>query len=291
VIGALTKVTHPDGTFRSLTYTNATLPYYVASVTDERQFVTHYTRDSDNRITRITYPDGGTESFTYNSFGEVTAHTAPNGGIWTYVYDEKGNKTSQVDPLGNTFDFAYDSMGRLAKAYEVARGLSTLFTYNALDEITKVTNPDGSTSSYTYDEYGNRLTATNELGNTSSWTYDSYGRVLTSTDPLKRKTTYSYTSGTLSPLAFTNDYPTSVTSASGARTAYSYDAEWDVLSTTFGAGTVDASTSSPNTLAARLMASSLSLTLPTINKSRTHSEPFGNITTHSAGRTLKHSTG
>jgi len=36
VIGAVTKVTHPDGTFRSLTYSNASLPYYVASVTDER---------------------------------------------------------------------------------------------------------------------------------------------------------------------------------------------------------------------------------------------------------------
>jgi YD repeat-containing protein len=58
-------------------------------VIDERGSITQFTRDSDNRVTQISYPDGGTESFTDNNFGEVTSHRLQNGGIWTYNYDAR----------------------------------------------------------------------------------------------------------------------------------------------------------------------------------------------------------
>jgi YD repeat-containing protein len=173
VIGAVTKVTHPDGTYRSITYSNSSFPYYVASVSDERGFITQFTRDGNNRITKVTYPAGETESFAYNNFGEVTTHTQQNGGVWTLNYDSRGMKISQADSLGNKVDFTYDSMDRLATVFEEARGLTTRFAYNSLDEITQVTYPDGSTTKYTYDGTGDKLSAINELGNTWSYTYDN----------------------------------------------------------------------------------------------------------------------
>jgi YD repeat-containing protein len=81
-LGKIIKITYPDGSMVSRTYTSTAFPYYIASKTDELGHTTTYTRDSSNRVTQINYPDGGTESFTYNSFGEVLTRQTAVGGIY-----------------------------------------------------------------------------------------------------------------------------------------------------------------------------------------------------------------
>ncbi|CAN5506021.1 hypothetical protein BH20VER3_BH20VER3_17820 [soil metagenome] len=70
ILGRPTKVTHPAGTFttgasfgsttRVYSYTDASNPYYVSSIKDDRGNLTTYQRDPvTHRITEIDYPDGG----------------------------------------------------------------------------------------------------------------------------------------------------------------------------------------------------------------------------------------
>src|SRR4029077_20773177 len=53
-LGAVTKITHPDGRSIIQTYTDNAKPYYLSSRTDEESKITTFTRDPTfNRITRV----------------------------------------------------------------------------------------------------------------------------------------------------------------------------------------------------------------------------------------------
>src|SRR4051794_25564890 len=86
-IGNPTQRMHPDGTHIDYTYTDATYPYYLRTVSDENQKVTTYSRNlitdavNPNMINRIDYPDGGFETFTYNNDGRVTTHRLRNNTV------------------------------------------------------------------------------------------------------------------------------------------------------------------------------------------------------------------
>lgn len=71
--------------------------------------------------------------------------------------------------------------------------LITLYTYNALDKLTSVTQGE-QTRTYLYDSMGNLTSATTpETNNTAvNYTYTDFGAVWTRTDPRGVVTTYSY---------------------------------------------------------------------------------------------------
>ncbi len=87
----------------------------------------------------------------------------------------------------------------------------TNYTYDSLNRLINVANPDNSTVAYTYDEQGNRLTKTDSAGttnyqysaanelqsttlgtNTTNYTYDANGNTLTKTEPGNQTTAYTY---------------------------------------------------------------------------------------------------
>ncbi|MDQ6911364.1 MAG: hypothetical protein M3128_00630 [Verrucomicrobiota bacterium] len=87
----ITSITHPDN---SVAYNQYLNDIYLISHTDERRaydgdpaYTTYYDRDGNHRIWRTRYPDGSSEQFTYNNFGEVLTHTMSNGAVETNTYD------------------------------------------------------------------------------------------------------------------------------------------------------------------------------------------------------------
>lgn len=106
VIGAITQVTFADNSAQYFSYSDPANPYYLASKTDGRTngtFTTYYDRtDGFNRVTQIRYPDGGSEGFTYNSFGQVTTHRRANGNYEHYVYDSRGLLIKQFNPMASS---------------------------------------------------------------------------------------------------------------------------------------------------------------------------------------------
>src|SRR5260221_7993888 len=104
---AILHIIHPDGSQVDQTFTDESLPYFLASRTlphgpsDPVRTIV-YTRDGNNRITQKDYPHDSDEpasyeTFTYNSFGEVLTHRLTSGGTESFVYDSRGLKTSYTD--------------------------------------------------------------------------------------------------------------------------------------------------------------------------------------------------
>lgn len=248
------KITHPDGSYISQTFTDDANPYYLASRTDEFGHTTTYTRDANMRITRKDYADGCYETFTYNSLGEVLTHRMTNGGTESLTYDYRGLKTTATDALGNITSYTYYAPGsanfpawadRLktvthpanvsgyheTETFEYDRtfvsGADTGTAVAARGLVTKVTHTDGSYQTSTHDIYGNILSSTDELGHTTSHTYDAYKRVLTTTDPLTHVVTNSYIpTGYTSSNITTSSSPFTITLPSGKKVNTYYDGNW-----------------------------------------------------------------
>jgi hypothetical protein len=132
------------------TYTNN---YFLHTAQDEGDHTTTITRDGNNRVTRIDYPDGGYETFSYagNSFGEVTSHRKTTGGTETFTYDARGLKQTYRNPdnaSGNpTARYRYDTRDRVIDITDVLGTTvgdgnhTTSFTYSDRGQVLVTTLP------------------------------------------------------------------------------------------------------------------------------------------------------
>jgi RHS repeat-associated protein len=187
--------------------------------------------DALNRATSITHSDGSSV---------LTSYT----GRATSVQDE-GNGTQRVQRISQV-----DGLGRLTSVCEVtsttlsigisgstspaacgqdisATGFLTTYAYDALDDLTSVsqgplnprsfvydslarltssTNPESGTTTYTYDNDGNVATKVNARGITTSYTYDGLNRITLKTysDGTTPAAEYFYDSGTGTKFTPTN---------------------------------------------------------------------------------------
>ena len=119
-----------------------------------------------------------------------------------YTYDSEGNKLT---------DQTKDSSGSLQK--------SLSYSYDALNRLKRITNPDNSYTEYDYYGSGNRKSAKNPNTNTTAYEYDALNRLKTVTQPPVSPaasiiTTYGYNS---------NNNLTSVKDANNNTTTYVYD--------------------------------------------------------------------
>jgi len=188
---------------------HAYYPYYWQ---DEAGNQTIYLRDPSKRIVQVNYPDGGTESFTYNNFGEVLTHRLRTGGLETYGYDSRGLLTeyrdayhlATVDPQhpevpANSIPssrYTYDSLDRVASITD-ALGSSTTdwnhtasYAYNWRGQVTTTTLPIDPFDSQRHtivnaynDSAGTLTSVTDQLNHITSYTYDDYRRVRSVTTP------------------------------------------------------------------------------------------------------------
>src|SRR5262249_9184307 len=85
-----------------------------------KTFVTKYTYNGLNALTKITDASGNVRNFTYDGLGRrLTAEDlhAPSDatfGTWTYTYDDAGNLTQVVDPKSQTINRTYDDLNRIS---------------------------------------------------------------------------------------------------------------------------------------------------------------------------------
>ena len=111
----------------------------------------------------VTYSDGAKEEYTYYKDGlnKTLTNKKADGTVidtYSYTYDEAHNQTSKTDRKGTT-NYSYDSLNRLEK----------------------VTEPNGRTTGYTFDKAGNRLTETILAGAvsvTTTYTYNEQNRLV-----------------------------------------------------------------------------------------------------------------
>lgn len=194
--GLVKKVTQPDGAFTGYTYDAA---HRLTDIADNAGNTIHYTLDNaGNRTAEATKDSGGnlkrTLSRVYNQLGQLqTAKDAYNHATG-FTYDANGNNQLVTDALSRVTDNDYDPLNRLARTLQDVGGIAaeTKFEYDALDNLTKVTDPKGLDTTYQYNGLGDLTQLASPDTGTTLYTYDSAGNRKTQTDARGIVSTYSY---------------------------------------------------------------------------------------------------
>ena len=198
-----------------------------------RNFTTAYTYDKASNRTGFTDPESGSTTYAYdtgcglyleparilNRLQTLTPPTAFGTGGFGFSYDALSRRTQMTRPNNVTTNYAYDNLSRLTSVlHQLAgstiagatytldnagnrtsktdnrTGVTSTYGYDAIYELTGVTQGTTTTESYTYDPVGNRLSSlgvspytvntSNELTSTpnATYTYDNNGNTLTKTD-------------------------------------------------------------------------------------------------------------
>ena len=150
-------------------------------------FRTSYTRDSLSRITQLIERLNGvtdTTGFSYDSVGRLQTVTRNGTTTASYTYDLNGNRATKVTSAG-TQTATVDDQDRLL-AYgnasfhytangEVRRKIvgtdTTVYTYDALGNLTQVDLPDGTLVGYLIDAQNRRIGKTVNGTLTTAWLY------------------------------------------------------------------------------------------------------------------------
>ncbi|WP_405889592.1 DNRLRE domain-containing protein [Streptomyces sp. NBC_00133] len=195
-------------------------------------YTTSYTYDSYGQLTKAA--DANQHSTIYSDFGPTgypnTITDALNEST-TYVYDERGRVKQVTDALGKKTTQNYDVFGRLMAGTTPKSTGVDLTTpapeYDANDNVTKATAPDGAVSTGVYDNADEVTSATapannNTAARATSYTYDKVGNLKTTTEPKGTATSDA------TDYVTTNTYDTiyqltDVTNANGDKVSYVYD--------------------------------------------------------------------
>lgn len=149
--GQPTRIANPTGGAADFTYNaDATL----ATATDSDTGVIAYSYDSAKRVNRIDYPDGSNEQFVYDANDLLTQFTDGKGTISTVAYDPNRNLIQQVEASGTglaqTTSFEYDALNRLTRRTDPG-GNAIQYSYTFFGGLDKMTLPDGTALDLDYD--------------------------------------------------------------------------------------------------------------------------------------------
>ena len=220
-----------------------------------RTFTTGYGYDAASNRTGFTDPENGATAYIYDTLNRLQTLTPPSAfsgtGSFGFGYDVLSRRTQMTRPNNVTTNYGYDNLSRLqsvlhqlagsaidgatytldnagnrtAKADQRA-GVTSNFGYDAIYELTGVTQSTNTTESYTYDPVGNRLSslgvspysinASNQLTSTPSTTYNyDYNGNTTSKTVGSNTTNYSWD--------FENRLTSVTLPGSGGTVSFKYD--------------------------------------------------------------------
>ena len=163
-----------DGMGRVWTVSN---PY--RSTGDSSYGVTTYNYDPLGRTLSVTNPDSTASTTTYA--GLTTTVTDAAQKTRTLTSDMLGHLISVNEAGLYTTSYSYNALDDLTSVTQGSQlpcsGASRRFGYNALSRLTSACNPESGSLAYTYDANGNVMSKTDARGATS-FAYDDLNRVL-----------------------------------------------------------------------------------------------------------------
>ena len=155
-----------------------------------------YSYDAKGRLLSLLDPLGRRDSLFYDSADRLTRRVLPGGREILFAYDSSGNVTAVTPPGRPAHGFGYTPVDLTGDYTPPNVGLTTpatTYSYNADQQLTKITRPDSLETTFGYDAAGRLGTVTFDRGDLV------YG--------------YSPTSGSL----------TSITAPGGNTLSYTYD--------------------------------------------------------------------
>ncbi len=151
---------------------------YIWGVGQEKKLIKYpdgiivsYEYDIMGRLCKMRGIQNGMTSYKYNSTGNIIEKVLPNNAKTKYEYDslyrlvQMTNTDSQGNILEN-FRYKYDAIGNRTSIF-TNRGLGsnvdgeTIYSYDNLNQLVEVKNPDKTIEKYFYDSIGNRVRVEN----------------------------------------------------------------------------------------------------------------------------------
>ena len=192
----VTTVTNAKG--QATTYKYNSCAGTMASTTDPNSQITSFSFDAVERLLTTSYPDGGQTSYCWSDTTGSSCAAAPplfmtRSDLITstmpltrkVVVDGVGHTVQTqltTDPEGIDYiDIGYDGLGRRVSVSNPHRATSsstdgvTQYTYDSLNRVTLVVQPDGSQVVTSY--LGNQTTVTDEGGKKRKSQTDGLGRL------------------------------------------------------------------------------------------------------------------
>ncbi|KQZ59136.1 hypothetical protein ASD53_06035 [Lysobacter sp. Root559] len=179
--GLVQRLTQPDGRYMTFTYDAA---QRLTDVADNAGNTVHYTLDdAGNRTREETKDSGGTLrrqlGRAFNTLGEQTEHKDAGNHVTGTTFDADGNPNLVTDPLSRVVDHDYDPLNRISRTVQDPGGIAaqTVYQYDALDQVTQVTDPKGLNTGYTYNGFGDVTELTSPDTGLTQYGYDSAGNL------------------------------------------------------------------------------------------------------------------
>jgi len=220
-------------------------------------YTTSYGYDQADNLISVTGPPTAVQTYAaqapvterpvtqyaYDTYGDQVKSQDPDDNQTTATYDGDGNVTSVTQPsytppgtssaITATTQYGYDALGNLTSMTD-PRGNTTSYAYNSLGEVISQTDPEltgqsaPGTWTYAYDAGGELTCATDPTGAVTQATYDYFGDQATATAAASSCT------GTGNTTSYSYNYLGEVaqaTSPDGALTTNTYDQGGELTST------------------------------------------------------------
>ena len=194
----LTKVTHPDKSFRSYSYN--TKYSVITEAINELGVKTKYDYYANGNLKQVTealgLPEQRITTYLYDEFGNRTevkrlGDTVTEEAKTTYIYDslttKVGNRLTKTVSVSATENHttnydSYNTQGNLLE-WRDGRGKIWKQSFNKMGQRTSITDPLTHTTQFAYDKSGKLNLLTNALNKTHTPVYDVNGRLDKIIDP------------------------------------------------------------------------------------------------------------
>ncbi len=199
LVGLLTKITQPDGSYVQFQYDAAKRLVAVTNSLDER---IEYSHDNMGNRLNENIKNAGltlvkTKTNEFDELGRLIKEVGAGFQSTQYGYDRNSNLIKVTDAKLNTNTRQFDALNRLIEITDALngktkfgfdsqdnmisvtdpRGLITHYEYNYLGDNTKRVSPDTGETQYEYDTAGNMVKKTDARGVVANYEYDNLNRL------------------------------------------------------------------------------------------------------------------
>jgi RHS repeat-associated protein len=188
-VGQVTRVVRPDASFAAFTYDEA---HRLTKVADSfGHFIQYTLDDAGNRTVEETRTAANvlkrTLSRDFDELGRPHESIDAYGKATIYVLDSNGEIDTVTDPLGRMLDSDRDALGNLERSIANANGsgverATTAYGFDAVGNLTRVTDPKGLVTQYAYNGFGDLLQLSSPDTGVTTYGYDAGGDLVSKTD-------------------------------------------------------------------------------------------------------------